>query len=381
MRKKTRSAGENIDRLADAVIRHVDIDAIIRVRQTSRTRNITHHPQSRGRTRRDPGAFRLAVAYDKAFSFYYEDNLDLMRDAGAEIIRFSPLVDRAIPDRADAVYIGGGYPELHAEALSRNRSMLASVHAWANAGKPLYAECGGMMYLSKGIRDFDNRFFAMAGVFPFETRMTKKPRLGYREILLNEDCIIGARGERCRGHEFHYSEIREGAPGQVYSLCDSRGKVLPAEGFRYKNTLASYVHVHFGSNRRIVGTFCRFWQGRKNRMKESILLLGHGSPKKDANNLERVGKMLHGMLHAGCTEDCVKVAYLQFAEPGIIGDHQDLRGAGCEKDHSSSFFPERGHACDQGHSRDDRGGAGALSRRELYLYRAARRSMRNWPTS
>lgn len=81
--------------------------------------------------------------------------------------------------------------------------------------------------------------------------MTKKPRLGYREILLNEDCIIGAKGERCRGHEFHYSEILECAPGVVYALCDSRGKVLPAEGYRYKNTLASYVHIHFGSNRRI----------------------------------------------------------------------------------------------------------------------------------
>jgi cobyrinic acid a,c-diamide synthase len=241
-------AGENIDRLADAVIRHVDIDAIIRQAEIPNGDQQRHTAGGR----KESGRFRLAVAYDKAFSFYYEDNLDLMRDAGAEIIRFSPLVDRTIPDRADAVYIGGGYPELHAEALSRNRSMLASVHAWVNAGKPLYAECGGMMYLSIGIRDFDDRFFAMAGVFPFETRMTRKPRLGYREILLNEDCIIGARGERCRGHEFHYSEIREGAPGQVYSLCDSRGKVLPAEGFRYKNTLASYVHIHFGSNRRIV---------------------------------------------------------------------------------------------------------------------------------
>ena len=241
-------AAENIDRLAEAVMSHVDIDAIIR--QAEIPSGGTRHRETRGGPK-ETGRFTLAVAYDKAFSFYYEDNLDLMRDAGAEIIRFSPLVDRTIPDRADAVYIGGGYPELHADLLSRNKSMLGSIHAWADEGKPLYAECGGMMYLSKGIRDFDNRFFAMAGVFSFETRMTKKPRLGYREILLNEDCIIGVRGDRYRGHEFHYSEILEGAPGQVYSLRDSRGKDLPAEGFRYRNTLASYVHVHFGSNRRI----------------------------------------------------------------------------------------------------------------------------------
>ena len=211
-------------------------------------------------SRKKTDKFRLAVAYDKAFSFYYEDNLDLMREAGAEIIRFSPLVDRTIPDRADAVYIGGGYPEFHANVLSSNASMLRSVQAWSCAGKPLYAECGGLMYLSKGIRDFDNRFFKMAGVFPFDTRMTKKPCLGYREILLNEDCIIGARGERCRGHEFHYSEIQDGGPGLVYSLRDSRGNVLPTEGFRYKNTLASYVHVHFGSNRLIVEHLAHFIQ-------------------------------------------------------------------------------------------------------------------------
>ncbi len=250
-------AAANIDKLADAVMRHVDIDAILRQAEMPDGEQQRHAAAGRKKA----GRFRLAVAYDKAFSFYYEDNLDLMRDAGAEIIRFSPLEDRIIPDNADAVYIGGGYPELHADALSRNRSMLGSIHAWAAAGKPLYAECGGMMYLSKGIRDFENRFFAMAGVFPFETRMTKRPRLGYREILLKEDCIIGSRGERCRGHEFHYSEIRDSASGQVYALCDNRGKVLPAEGFRYKNTLASYVHIHFGSNPYIAEQFTAFVKG------------------------------------------------------------------------------------------------------------------------
>ena len=89
----------------------------------------------------------------------------MLREAGAEIVRFSPLTDRAIPDGVDAVYIGGGYPELHAEALAGNTSMLASVKAWSEAGKPLYAECGGLMYLSQGIRDFDSRSHAMAGSF------------------------------------------------------------------------------------------------------------------------------------------------------------------------------------------------------------------------
>ena len=120
------------------------------------------------------------------------------------------------------------------------------------------------MYLSKGIRDFDNRFFAMAGVFPFETQMMKKPRLGYREIVLNEDCILGSKDARCRGHEFHYSEISDsGGRENVYSTTDSKGQPMSAQGFLYKNTLASYIHVHFGSNRHIAQQFATFIKGDK----------------------------------------------------------------------------------------------------------------------
>lgn len=215
---------------------------------------------------------RAAIAYDKAFSFYYEDNLDLLLDAGAEIVRFSPLADRAIP-AADAIYIGGGYPELHAEALSRNSSMLSAIRAWADAGKPIYAECGGLMYLSQGIHDFDNRLFAMAGIFPFETRMTRKPLLGYREIVLKNDCILGGKGEKYRGHEFHYSEIVKdgvlgpGARGQakVYSVTNATGNSLSDEGLKYKGALASYIHLHFGSNERRAGVFVDRIKGERGR--------------------------------------------------------------------------------------------------------------------
>jgi cobyrinic acid a,c-diamide synthase len=254
-------AGTNIDRLADTILRHIDIDALVRhagagVRHAERAGAPGGEQASSGARR-----FKLAVAYDRAFSFYYEDNFDLLSDAGVEIIRFSPIADAAIPDGADAVYIGGGYPELHADRLSRNTSMLGSVRAWSDSGKPLYAECGGLMYLSKGIRDFDQTLFAMAGVFSFETQMMKKPRLGYREIALSADCILGRRGDRCRGHEFHYSEIRDETRGDLYTVSDNRGKVLPAEGFRTKNTLASYIHVHFGSNVHIAQQVAAFIKG------------------------------------------------------------------------------------------------------------------------
>ncbi|MEK6697913.1 MAG: cobyrinate a,c-diamide synthase [Nitrospirota bacterium] len=272
----------SLDKLADAVMTHIDIDTLYK----SGNQGIDEkHPHQDRCIRIPHSAFRIAVAYDKAFSFYYEDNLDLLRDAGAEIIRFSPLSDPAIPDAADAVYIGGGYPEFHASALSRNTSMLGSVSAWADAGKPLYAECGGLMYLSQGIRDFDNTLFAMAGVFPFETRMMKKPRLGYREIVLNEDCILGIRGEKYRGHEFHYSEIDEiqlqnadcgmrnektertahamRAVLEIYSVRDSHGRETGTEGYRFRNTLASYIHVHFGSSSHMAQQFAAFVKGER----------------------------------------------------------------------------------------------------------------------
>ncbi len=254
-------AGKDIDRLAETVLAYIDVDRLLQNARiedadTDHVTTDSDHQPAKRRKR-----FKLAVAYDKAFSFYYEDNLDLLRDAGAEIVRFSPLADPAIPGVADAVYIGGGYPELHAAALSGNSSMRESMRAWVDAGKPLYAECGGLMYLSQGIRDFDNSLFAMAGVFPFETRMMKKPRLGYREIALNEDCILGSRGEKYRGHEFHYSEIVGEAAGTVYRMSDSRNKLLPPEGFQMKNALASYVHVHFGSNQRVANHFAGFIKG------------------------------------------------------------------------------------------------------------------------
>ena len=224
------------------------------------------------RTSRNDKNVTIAVAYDKAFCFYYEDNLDLLKNAGAEIIAFSPLSDSAIPDKADAIYIGGGYPELYAEELSKNTSMMKSINGWANSGKPIYAECGGLMYLSKGIYDFNGKFFEMAGVFPFETEMKKgRSHLGYREILLKEDCILGKEGDKLKGHEFHYSEIVNNSyelgvmSYELKNKKDSKNLSLVTcysllnnnrdEGYTFKNTLANYIHIHFGSNSEIAWNF------------------------------------------------------------------------------------------------------------------------------
>jgi len=256
-------ADENIERLAVAVLEYIGVDAIINLAGESVNRLIgksqkqhslpihlfTHSPV-------------VAVAYDRAFCFYYEDNLDLLRKAGAEIITFSPLSDSKIPDGVDAIYIGGGYPELYAKELSGNAKMLKSIKKWSDAGKPLYAECGGLMYLSQGIYDFEENFLKMASIFPFKTQMKKgRAHLGYREIELKDNCMLGKKGDRVRGHEFHYSEVRSEkleAGNKIYSVSDNSKKNLHGEGYRFKKTLASYVHIHFGSNLSIAKNFIDF---------------------------------------------------------------------------------------------------------------------------
>jgi cobyrinic acid a,c-diamide synthase len=266
-------ASRNLDKLADATLKHINVETIIEL--TART-VLPSFPLAGNLSLSDTGGLRrispasggtegdrgrndnkriIAVAYDRAFCFYYEDNLDLLRTAGAKIVRFSPLSDPGIPKDIDAVYIGGGYPELHAAALSENTTMLWSIKKWADAGKPVYAECGGLMFLSRGIRDFDGNSFGMAGVFPFETRMRKgRSKLGHREVTLTADCFLGKKGAVLRGHEFHYSEIQDGAgieteqPTHVYAVTNGAGEELQPEGYRIHNTLASYIHIHLGSN-------------------------------------------------------------------------------------------------------------------------------------
>jgi cobyrinic acid a,c-diamide synthase len=250
-------AGDQIDRLAKAVEDSIDLDSLIRAGMEEQDQGVG--PFVAGASS-EPGSCVVAIAHDRAFNFYYEDNLDLLRKAGAEIVRFSPLADEDIPERANAVYIGGGYPEIHAGELSKNAVMCKAIREWAMSGRPLYAECGGLMYLSEGIYDFDGNFFGMTGVFPFRTRMKSgRSRLGYREIDFTEDCVIGRKGEKARGHEFHYSEIvDEGAASlfeRVYSVENGDREVLGSEGYRYKNTLASYIHIHFGSNPHIAEVF------------------------------------------------------------------------------------------------------------------------------
>ena len=212
---------------------------------------------------------KIGVARDKAFCFYYPDNLDLLERAGAEIVFFSPISDKRLPADLDGLYLGGGYPELAADRLAANARLRKQIKAVSQAGMPIYAECGGFMYLcaelwnQKGIR------YPMAGCFPFSAQMYSRLKaLGYREITLTEDTIIGPAGQTIRGHEFHYSELKPAASqtDTVYRLTDRVGVHKPPEGYYTNRTLGSYTHLHFGSRPQMAGHFvtsCRAYRNER----------------------------------------------------------------------------------------------------------------------
>jgi cobyrinic acid a,c-diamide synthase len=190
---------------------------------------------------------RIAVARDRAFCFYYEDNLDALRAVGAEIVEFSPLTDRALPEETDALYIGGGYPELYAAELSANQSMRDAIARFATSGGPTYAECGGLMYLGRYLRWPDGAKVSLVGALPFGTVMTERlVRFGYTDVSFTADCLLGRAGGTARGHSFHYSTI-DGVPDApcAYRVRSTLSGTESTEGYMVGSVLASYVHLHF----------------------------------------------------------------------------------------------------------------------------------------
>jgi cobyrinic acid a,c-diamide synthase len=199
---------------------------------------------------------RIGVARDRAFCFYYDDNLDVLRAAGAEIVEFSPLSDPRLSEGLDALYFGGGYPELYAEKLSNNRGMLTSLQCFAAEGGMVYAECGGLMYLAEEIVSCDGRAFAMAGILPLRVQMTNRlVNFGYAEVCLTKDCLWGPAGTRARGHSFHCSTVAEMKPvDRAYRVNYTLSGEKESEGFCVKNVLASYIHLHFLSSPEFAAT-------------------------------------------------------------------------------------------------------------------------------
>nr|MBI3611633.1 cobyrinate a,c-diamide synthase [Nitrospirota bacterium] len=191
---------------------------------------------------------RVGVASDAAFCFYYQENLELLESEGAELVRFSPIRDRVLPE-VDLLYLGGGYPELYGRELAGNETMRASVREFAERGGTVYAECGGMMYLTQAIRDFEGRSHDMVGLFPAEAVMRKPGlTLGYREVELTRPCVIGQPGLRVRGHEFHYSTlVPKGPLDYACAVTDAKEQPRSPDGLTRNNVVALYAHLHFSS--------------------------------------------------------------------------------------------------------------------------------------
>jgi cobyrinic acid a,c-diamide synthase len=257
-----------INKLNKKVMKHIDIDKVLQLSEKqfaiSSQTDITHNELAAKAHR-----CRIGVANDDAFHFYYTANLDLLKKYGADLIFFSPLVDKKLPQNIDALYIGGGYPESNAAALSANRDMIRQVKDFAQQGGIIYAECGGLIYLGESIDDGTQKH-ALCGILDLNFRMLESRKmLGYAEIILTEDTVIGNKGGTARGHEFHYSEIIQKEKGEtpglqkVYSIRSRTGSPARREGYTYKNVLASYVHLHFGSNERFAEQFVENCTGRK----------------------------------------------------------------------------------------------------------------------
>ncbi len=242
---------ERYERIRGIIEEHVDVPRILKIARSA--------PELTCVPLREPSTdnqCRIGVAKDAAFNFYYEDNFDILRKHGAEIVPFSPLTEARVPD-VDGLYFGGGYPELFAAQLSENASMLSSVRGFAASGRPVYAECGGLMYLSSELKDLEGMALPMTGIFHAKVEMTERLQaLAYIEAKVVRDNILSKEGWEIRGHVFHYSRVTENQENDyAYDLGRARGIDGARDGFVSDSSLASYAHLHFGANQRFAARF------------------------------------------------------------------------------------------------------------------------------
>ncbi len=241
-------AHEVYARLAAACAEQVDLAAIVALARSAGSFEVEGPPLPPPESRR----IRVGLARDEAFSFYYPDNLELLAHFGVEWVPFSPLSDSRLPEDLAGLYLGGGYPELHAERLAANFRMREDIRRFATSGRVVYAECGGLMYLGQTLTTHQGVCHPMVGVVPIHTAMLPRIKtLRYAEVCWATDTIWGRAGETARGHEFHYSEIirRDESIDRwqpAYHLR-GRGDELVSGGFCNKNVIAGYVHLHWAS--------------------------------------------------------------------------------------------------------------------------------------
>lgn len=245
-----------VDHAATVVAQQVDLDALWQAVSVSETEFLTKTQflaQLRSAPLLSTPRPRIAIAEDAAFSFLYPENLELLHEAGAEIVPFSPLRDPALPPGTQALYLCGGFPELYAAELARNNALHTDLRAAAAQGLPIYAECGGLMYLTEAIIDQAGVCHPMTGILPGVTAITPRLTMGYRRLRAQSDNWLWRHGEEIRGHEFHYSTWSERPPtlAPLYQVLPWQEPAEPTpqpvqeEGVCVGNVLAAYTHLHF----------------------------------------------------------------------------------------------------------------------------------------
>lgn len=249
-----------IDTLAELITQHVDLAQVENIMLgASDFSESNTMPQLAVPNKK----FRLGLARDEAFLFYYQDALDLAERLNGTIVPFSPLHDVTLPQDLDGIFLGGGFPELHLERLSENAQFLKSLQDFAGSGKPIYAECGGYMYLGQSITDFEGREFPLAGLIPMKAEMTKRLQgIGYRRGVFREDNFLGPRGTTVQGHEFHYSRVTyEKEYPAAYELFKGN-QADRIEGYSRDNIVASYLHLHFSGHPQLLEHWFTSLSGR-----------------------------------------------------------------------------------------------------------------------
>ncbi len=253
---ETREARQEV---AALVAEHVDLDRLQELSQEhsgplvqdrSRAREQYevqggNGESARGRESASEPSCRIGYFKDSAFTFYYPENLEALQRAGAELVPVSGLEDRTLPD-VQGLYLGGGFPETHASRLADNSELMEQVRERAEEGMPIYAECGGMIYLCRSLT-CHGETFKMAGVLPVDLELFARPQgHGYAEVVVDLPTPFFKRGTSLRGHEFHYTKVIEADQGvqTAFEVIRGTGCFLGRDGIIYKNVLAGYAHLH-----------------------------------------------------------------------------------------------------------------------------------------
>jgi len=259
---------DKLNEVADMVSETVNLDKLIELAnnvkpinmEVNRVKPVSNKP------------VRIGVAKDRAFNFYYQDSLDLLEELGADLVYFSPVQDKTLPENISGIILGGGFPEVFGKEIEANTQMKNAIVQAIESNMPVYAECGGLMYLCESIEDLDSNTFEMCGVFPYKSKMTKRlQRFGYVHVEVEAGTPVSEAVEGFKAHEFHRSIVDHDDKDLAYNITKARPGQEHMKwqcGHKYKNCIAAYAHVHFYSNKNLARNFvksCSLYQHSKLR--------------------------------------------------------------------------------------------------------------------